>query len=753
MLPPLGTPGTDLPVRRRCPQLDGRAARGRRRGAGRAARHRQDHARAAGPGRPRRPGRVVVAEPRRVAARAAARRMAALLGERVGGRVGYTVRGERRVGPATRVEVVTTGVLVRRLQRDPELAGTGAVLLDECHERHLDTDLALAFTVEVRAALRPDLRLLAMSATAQARPARRGRSAGAPVVERDGRAAPGRGRLVPAAAARSPRRTACGSTRALLDHVAAVVRRALRETTGDVLVFLPGAGEIAAVAGRLRGPRRRSAAARPAAAPPRRTRRCGRGPAPGGAGDRGRREQPDRARRAGRGRRRAGPGAAHRPRPRAGRAGHRARCPGRRRTQRAGRAGREAPGRVYRCWSAADHERLPAHAEPEIATADLTGFALELACWGATRTAPAWRCPTRRRRPRWRSPGEILPRLGAVDADGRITARGRALTAVGAHPRLARALLDGAPLVGARRAAEVVALLADDGSPGRATTWPRRGGAARPAPTGRRRRAGRTRSAGCARAVAGRRRRRRRARRPGRRAGRRAGVPRAAGPARGRRGATYLMAGGTAAELAPGAALTGAALAGGRGRGPAPRRARRPGPARRRRRRGDGPGGRRHAAAPRPEVAWSGRRRGGPRGRAARRDRAARRRRPDADPAAVAAALLEGLRREGLALLRWTPARPRAAGSGWPSAAPALGEPWPDVDDEALLAARCDLSDGPARRRATCSGSTSPRRCAGCCPGQVAGRLDELAPERMRGAERLAGPGRLRRPGRAGAAR
>ena len=113
-------------------------------------------------------GRVLVAEPRRVAVRAAAQRMAWLLGEPVGGRVGYAIRGERRTGPETRVEVVTTGLLVARLQRDPELAGVDAVVLDECHERHLDTDLALAFGVDARAALRPDLRLLATSATAAA---------------------------------------------------------------------------------------------------------------------------------------------------------------------------------------------------------------------------------------------------------------------------------------------------------------------------------------------------------------------------------------------------------------------------------------------------------------------------------------------------------------------------------------------------------------------------------------------------------
>src|SRR2546423_7651519 len=113
-------------------------------------------------------GRIVVAEPRRVAVRAAARRMAALIGGDVGDAVGYSVRGDTRSGPSTRVEVVTTGLLVARLQRDPELPGVDAVILDECHERHLDSDLALAFAVDVRETLRPDLMLLAMSATAEA---------------------------------------------------------------------------------------------------------------------------------------------------------------------------------------------------------------------------------------------------------------------------------------------------------------------------------------------------------------------------------------------------------------------------------------------------------------------------------------------------------------------------------------------------------------------------------------------------------
>ncbi|MGA9716363.1 MAG: DEAD/DEAH box helicase, partial [Aeromicrobium sp.] len=113
-------------------------------------------------------GRVVVTQPRRIAARAAARRLASLMGESVGATVGYSVRGDRRVGPHTRIEFVTTGVLLRRLQRDPELVGVGAVVLDEVHERQLDADLTLAFLVDVRATVREDLQLVAMSATIEA---------------------------------------------------------------------------------------------------------------------------------------------------------------------------------------------------------------------------------------------------------------------------------------------------------------------------------------------------------------------------------------------------------------------------------------------------------------------------------------------------------------------------------------------------------------------------------------------------------
>ena len=215
MLPPPGTPGTDLPVRSALPALaDALSARG-------AA------VLVAPPGTGKTtlvplaladglPGRVLVAEPRRVAARAAARRMAALLGEPVGRRVGYSVRGDSRRSAATRVEVVTTGLLVRRLQADPELPGVAAVVLDECHERHLDTDLALAFALDVHGALRPELQLARHVGDRPGRPAGRASSAGRATRLRSSRRA---GRCTtwtwsgPRRPARSTRRTACGSTR------------------------------------------------------------------------------------------------------------------------------------------------------------------------------------------------------------------------------------------------------------------------------------------------------------------------------------------------------------------------------------------------------------------------------------------------------------------------------------------------------------------------------------------------------------
>lgn len=404
-------------------------------------------------------GRVLVAEPRRMAARAAARRMAWLLGERVGGTVGFTVRGERKMSAATAVEVVTTGVLLQRLQRDPELAGVGTVVLDECHERHLDADTAMAFLLDVRAALRPELRLVAASATTDTA-AWSALLGGAPVVAAAGVLHPV---AVTWAPPPRPVRPAHGTSvdPALLDHVAAVVRRALGETDGDVLCFLPGAGEIARVAGRLGGlgvdvlqlHGRAPAAVQEAALAPGERRRVLLAtsvaessltvPGVRAVVDAGLAREPrtDHAR---------GLGALTTVRVSRAAA-----------EQRAGRAGREAPGRVYRCWAEAEHERLARQPEPEIALADLTGFALQAACWGEPDASGlALLDPP--------PPGAmsaaraLLHTLGAVDAAGRATDRGRRLVRLGLHPRLARALLDAAPHTGARRAAEVTALLSEE---------------------------------------------------------------------------------------------------------------------------------------------------------------------------------------------------------------------------------------------------------------------------------------------------
>ncbi|MFE6852128.1 ATP-dependent RNA helicase, partial [Streptomyces sp. NPDC057674] len=412
--------------------------------------------------------RVLVAEPRRMAVRAAARRMAWLLREEAGGTVGFSVRGERRTGPSTRVEVVTTGILLQRLQRDPELAGVDVVLLDECHERHLDADTAMAFLVDVRATLRPDLKLIAASATSDAAAwadllTVLDGSGPAPVVRSSGK---GHGYRVFFEAPPSGVRPAHGTwvDPALLRHVAATVRLALERHEGDVLCFLPGTGEIARTAGMLAGVDsevlqlhgRAPAAVQDAVL---------RGTEPGGPRrvvlatsvaessltvpgvrivvDSGLAREPrtDHAR---------GLGSLATVTVSEATA-----------TQRAGRAGREAFGFVYRCWAEASDGARPRFPSPEIKVADLADFALRTACWGdptaeglALLDAPPAGAMTAAR--------SVLGSIGAVDEAGRATDRGVRLSRLGLHPRLGRALLDGAPEVGVRRAAEVVALLSEE---------------------------------------------------------------------------------------------------------------------------------------------------------------------------------------------------------------------------------------------------------------------------------------------------
>ncbi|MFJ4683432.1 ATP-dependent RNA helicase [Streptomyces sp. NPDC088789] len=404
--------------------------------------------------------RVVVAEPRRIAARAAARRMAWLLGEKVGDSVGYTVRGERVVGRHARVEVVTTGVLLQRLQRDQELTGVDVVVLDECHERHLDADTVAAFLWDVRQTLRPELRLVAASATTDAEGWSR-LLGGAPVVAAEGVAHPVEVVWAPPArGVRPPHGMRVDP--ALLAHVASVVRRALAERSGDVLCFLPGVGEIARVAGLLGGlgdvevlqvHGRAPAAVQDAVLAPGERRRVVLATAVAESSltvpgvrvvvDSGLAREPrvDHAR-----------GLSALTTVRASQAAGR---------QRAGRAGREAPGSVYRCWAEAEDVRLPRFPAPEIKVADLTAFALQAACWGdpdASGLALLYPPPAGA----MAAAREVLTAVRAVDAAGRATGRGLRLAGLGLHPRLGRALLDATPLIGAERSAEVVALLSEE---------------------------------------------------------------------------------------------------------------------------------------------------------------------------------------------------------------------------------------------------------------------------------------------------
>lgn len=377
--------------------------------------------------------RIVVLEPRRLATRAAARRMAQLLGEEVGDTVGYQTRDERRIGRATRIEVVTEGVLTRRLQRDPELPGIGLVVFDEVHERNLTTDLGLALTLDVVGSLRPDLGVLAMSATADT--ATLGRVLeGAPVITSEGRIAEVETRWLPRR--RDDR---------LEPAVVAAVRQALRETEGDLLVFLPGIGEIDRVARqltpaldgtavdvhRLAGAlsvEEQDAALAPSP-PGRRRVVLSTDIAETSLTVEGVRTVVDS-------------GLARRPRLDVRTGMTRLSLVTTSRSsadQRAGRAGRLGPGVCYRLWSRVEHGSRAAHPTPEIAEVDLAGLALELAAW---RGDPAHLSfPDPPPSAAMRAGRELLVELDAIDADGAITPLGERMLGLPVHPRLARMIV------------------------------------------------------------------------------------------------------------------------------------------------------------------------------------------------------------------------------------------------------------------------------------------------------------------------
>lgn len=422
-------------------------------------------------------GRIIVTQPRRVAARSAARRLAALDGSRLGERVGYTVRGDRQTGPGMLIEFVTPGILLNRLLADPGLENASAVILDEVHERGLETDLLVGMLTEVRQ-LRGDLALVAMSATLDAPRFAALIGAGGESEDHDaGHSAPIidcpsalHALAVDWVPAAVPRLDERGVTRAFLDHVAdtAASSHAAALASGldiDALVFVPGAWEVSSVAARLRGRTRAEVLELHGQIGPAEQDRAVSGREPGGSPriivstslaessltvpgvrlviDSGLSREP---------RRDAGRGMSGLVNVSCSRASAQ---------QRAGRAARQGPGRVVRCYDQKTYGAAPAHPTPEIAVADLTGAALILACWGS----PGGRglsLPDTPPRSAMDDAVEVLRELGAVAPDGLATDLGKALARVPADPRLARALLDGASAVGTRTAGEAVALVAGD---------------------------------------------------------------------------------------------------------------------------------------------------------------------------------------------------------------------------------------------------------------------------------------------------
>jgi ATP-dependent helicase HrpB len=395
------------------------------------------------------PGKILMLEPRRLAARAAAERMAEMLGEKLGETVGYRIRGQSKVGPNTRIEVLTEGILTRMVQADPELPGVSAILFDEFHERSLATDLGLALTWELRETLREDLWIVVMSATLDAAPVAALLN-DAPIVTSAGRSFPVELTYLPRPAHNDLPFEA---------QARSLIMQAVTDTEGGILVFLPGEAEIRRTKAALQGHLPKTCVLRPLlgnlpfteqqlAIQPEAQKNlrkivlataiaetsltiqdirvvvdCGRA----------RRARYDPAK-----------GLQKLVTERVSKAEA---------TQRAGRAGRVAAGHCYRMWARAEEGTMPAFAPPEIEISDLAPLALELAQWGtmpedlAFLTAPSPGA--------WAQANSLLVQLGAL-SKGRLTPYGAALAKLPLHPRLAQMLLQAGP-----RAAPLAALLSD----------------------------------------------------------------------------------------------------------------------------------------------------------------------------------------------------------------------------------------------------------------------------------------------------
>ncbi|MDR3496045.1 MAG: ATP-dependent helicase HrpB [Ancalomicrobiaceae bacterium] len=405
-------------------------------------------------------GRIIVLEPRRLAARAAAGRMAATLGEDVGATVGYRVRLDSRVSKATRIEVVTEGVFTRMIADDPSLDGIAAVLFDEFHERSLDGDLGLALALDAQGALRPDLRLLVMSATLD----------GARVAAILGEASQvvSEGRAFPVETRYLGRDTGLRIEAAC----AAAVRRALAEDAGSILAFLPGQGEIrrlvellapqvgvdvdiAPLYGAL-PPQEQDRAIRPAA-PGRRKIVVATSVAETSLTIEGVRIVVD----CGLSRvpvYEPATGLTRLETVRVSRASA---------DQRRGRAGRTGPGICYRLWHEPETASLKPFNAPEIIEADLSSLVLDLAAWGVSDPAQlAFLDPPPK--PAWGEAVELLTELDALDGDGRLTSTGRALGRLPLHPRLAHMILKAGEEDAAPTAAEIAAIVGERGLGGTA---------------------------------------------------------------------------------------------------------------------------------------------------------------------------------------------------------------------------------------------------------------------------------------------
>lgn len=401
-------------------------------------------------------GRILVLEPRRLAARAAAEQMARLLGEPVGRRVGYRVRLESRVSAQTRVEVLTEGIFTRMVQDDPALEGVAAVLFDEFHERHLSSDLGLALALESRQVLRADLRLVVMSATLESAAVARLLSA---ATAREARTIASEGRAFPVSTEHRPLRDGVPLARA----VAQAVRVARRAHLGDVLVFLPGIAELHRTRAALEEEpldarvellhgaltlEEQNRVLRPHDDAPRVILSTAIAESS---------VTLDRVRVV------VDAGLARVPRydPRSGMSRlETLRVSLASADQRRGRAGRTAAGHCIRLWDAAQQASMPARTAPEILETDLTPLALELACAGVHEASTlAWLDqPPAGALAQGRA---LLSDLGALDADGRVTPHGRAMARLGIAPRLAHLVLIGAGRGMATLACEVAALLSE----------------------------------------------------------------------------------------------------------------------------------------------------------------------------------------------------------------------------------------------------------------------------------------------------